>query len=228
MSNASIGAFIGIDVQSARSSPFAVLDAEGRLIDSGWIYGESSAEIGRRIEEQVRKLAGDDPNWVAVGVDAPRRPRTDRRQWYWAGKRRQWRPCGPSDRGWGRHSDVVVAALRLANPQWTPPATHTPRWMRVGFAIFEALHRYPHVHEVFPSASYTVLKDVPELSISIDFSNFAAGPKDMLDACVGALTVREYVRGRGVKVGDGDGLGGIILPRDVSGDPPHPVLSWPD
>ena len=55
---------------------------------------------------------------------------------------------------------------------------------------------------------------------------FLSGPKDMLDAVVAAYSVKEYIAGRGMAVGGGDGLGEIILPRPVA-EPGHPVLEWP-
>ena len=51
-------------------------------------------------------------------------------------------------------------------------------------------------------------------------------PKDMLDAAIGALTVREFEAGRGCEVGGGDGLGTIILPRPIP-EPIEAVLTWP-
>ena len=198
------------------------------MLDSGWAGGATPAETGQQIEEVVHKHAAGDPATVAVGIDSPSRPLAEPRAWFWNGRQKNWRRRKGTQRGWGRHSEIVVCALGLAKPQWTPFEHEAPEWMRVGFAIFKALGEYPRVYEVFPSASYSVLKDVPEARISIEFSEFVSGPKDMLDACVGALTVREYSLGRGMKVGNGDGLGAIVLPRKVGGQPPHPVLAWPE
>jgi hypothetical protein len=49
----------------------------------------------------------------------------------------------------------------------------------------------------------------------------------MLDAWVAAATVKEFVEGRGTEVGDGDGLGTIILPRPLPGPVIKEVLVWP-
>jgi hypothetical protein len=49
----------------------------------------------------------------------------------------------------------------------------------------------------------------------------------MLDAMVAASTVREFVEGRGVEVGGGDGLGTIILPRPLPDPVINEVLDWP-
>ena len=58
--------------------------------------------------------------------------------------------------------------------------------------------------------------DAPRMALpSQRFFGFARGPKDMLDAAIGALVVREFVAGRGCEVGGGDRLGSIILPRPL-------------
>jgi predicted nuclease with RNAse H fold len=98
--------------------------------------------------------------------------------------------------------------------------------MRLGFALFAALGKGAPVYEVFPSASYTLLKDCSALKIGVQLNAFAQGPKDMLDAYVAAATVREFVEGRGSSVGGGDGLGEIILPRPVP-QPIEGVFRWP-
>ena len=83
--------------------------------------------------------------------------------------------------------------------------------------------------EVFPSASYSMLRDKKEPRVSIYFADFTYGPKDMLDACISAFTVHQYANGRGCEVGGGDGLGTIVLPTELP-EPysVHPVLLWPD
>lgn len=131
----------------------------------------------------------------------------------------------------GRHCEVVISACKLANPQWTPLAARAPMWMQLGFALFAAFDDVAALHEVFPSASYRQLDSATSASLELDFAHFARGPKDMLDAALGALTVREYMRGNGCAVGGGDGLGTIILPRalalDTSGAHAWPSLLSP-
>lgn len=103
-----------------------------------------------------------------------------------------------------------------------------PEWMQLGVALFDALAvlGQPHeIHEVFPTASYRMLAGHREPAITLNLESFALGPKDMLDACVAAVTVREYHLGRGSAVGGGDGLGAIILPRPIEEN--HPVHHWP-
>jgi len=50
----------------------------------------------------------------------------------------------------------------------------------------------------------------------------------MLDPWVAAATVREFVNGKGVEVGGGDGLGTIILPRPLPDPVINEVLEWPE
>jgi hypothetical protein len=50
----------------------------------------------------------------------------------------------------------------------------------------------------------------------------------MLDAWVAAITMREYVLGRGAEVGGGDGMGTIILPRPLPEPVIGEVLKWPN
>jgi hypothetical protein len=63
--------------------------------------------------------------------------------------------------------------------------------------------------------------------MTVDLRGFAAGPKDMLDAYVGAVTVGEFIAGRGSEVGGGDGLGTIVLPKTLPSANPA-LLQWPD
>ena len=98
--------------------------------------------------------------------------------------------------------------------------------MKMGFALFDALSSETHVYEVFPSASYRLLSADDDAVFSLSLRDFAAGPKDMLDAYVAAFTVHEFLAGRGMEVGGGDGLGTIILPRPVHAVPAE-LLKWP-
>jgi predicted nuclease with RNAse H fold len=99
--------------------------------------------------------------------------------------------------------------------------------MKLGFDLFAAIENIVRVHEVFPTASYALLKDVKDVRITADFSACNPGPKDMLDAWVAAATVREFLEGRGCEVGGGDGMGSIILPRPLPKPIIKEVLTWP-
>lgn len=209
--------YVGVDVQSTRACPYVVLDAGLRHHASGWL--EEPQAIRAIVRDAAKALGA-----VAVGIDAPRCALNRPRPYYWDG--RQWRARRPSQSGYGRHCEVVLAALKIANPQWTPVLAACPDWMRTGFELFRALSEEPEVYEVFPTASYRQLPSEDKAAFSVCLRGFAKGPKDMLDAYVAAFTVHEFLAGRGAAVGGGDGLGSIVLPRPV---PAHPrqVFEWP-
>ena len=214
--------YIGVDLQLTRNLSFAVIDDHAEVIENGWISPDEAAA-------RLADLA-DTHRARMIGIDAPRMPLPVPRQHYWNGNTASWRHKRPSDRGFGRHCEVVIAACALARPQWTPTAdADIPTWMACGFALFESLDRAGvPTAEVFPSAAYRMLTDDTRARVSMPLSGFLPGPKDMLDAIVAAFSVREFVQGRGCAVGGGDGLGTIVLPRPVD----HPnftlVTRWPD
>jgi hypothetical protein len=209
--------FIGIDVQSLRDCPYAVMDASGHVLENGWLPTQDLARACTRL--------GKRHPGACVGIDAPRQPLDRPREHYWRSD--SW-GARSNQVGSGRHCEVAIAALRLANPQWTPLADKAPEWMRLGFRIFTAFGRCGDIRtfEVFPSASYAQLEADTTAEITMPLRGFLSGPKDMLDAVVAAYSVKEYIAGRGMAVGGGDGLGEIILPRPVA-EPGHPVLQWP-
>ena len=213
--------FVGIDIQKKRGCCFAALDGDGALMESGWFRNPS---------EEVVSLVNSlrDTHVVSVGIDGPRQPLPSPRKWYWNRAGSKWTER-VEQRGYGRHCEIVVSAHGLANPQWTPIEEEAPSWMAIGFSMFAALKSViPSVHEVFPTASYSLLCGVTDVRIAIDFSSCMRGPKDMLDAFVAAATVREFDCGRGEEVGGGDGLGTIILPRPLPEPVVREVLSWPE
>jgi predicted nuclease with RNAse H fold len=212
--------FIGIDIQTRRDCCYAVIDESGTLTKSGW-FSDPILEAMDLIKEL--KLSSQ----VAVGIDAPRMPLPSKRQWYWSGgKKQKWTPR-KGQKGNGRHCEVVISAHKLANPQWTPLEQDAPEWMQLGFRLFSALENHATVYEVFPTASYASLHGNSDVRINADFSECKPGPKDMLDAMVAAVTVREFVAGNGVEVGGGDRLGTIILPRQLPDPVINEVLEWP-
>jgi predicted nuclease with RNAse H fold len=218
--------FVGVDVQVARGCPYVVLDKSGEPIDCGWLAQRRFEELAQTLCAVVDRHSVADQSLVGVGIDAPRVPLPSPRQWYWDGAKGKWRPRRASDRGYGRHCDVVIAAHRLANPQWTPYHRPFPPWMELGFELFKALGKRPWVYEVFPAASYELLANDTSVRIGVRLSDFAPGPKDMLDAYIAAATVREFAQGRGAPVGGGDGFGQIVLPRPLP-NMITPVLAWP-
>ena len=86
--------------------------------------------------------------------------------------------------------------------------------MKIGFSIFENLNQFKNLFEVFPSASYKMLEN-DNISYDLCLAEFKRGVKDMLDASVAAITVKEFIDGRGMELGGDDGLGTIILPRKI-------------
>ena len=214
--------FVGIDIQERRGCCFAVLHDDGTVVKSGWFGDDPAAEVVSLVNSLRDKYN------VSVGIDGPRHPLPSPRTWYWNGRAAIWTERA-EQKGYGRHCEIVVSAYGLANPQWTPIEGEAPSWMVIGFNMFAALESIiPSVHEVFPTASYSLLRDDTDVRITIDFSSCLRGPKDMLDAFVAAATVREFVCGRGEEVGGKDGLGTIILPRPLPEPVVTEVLSWPE
>ena len=215
--------FVGVDVQVRRGCPYYAIAADGRTVDSGWLA--SREEAPEQLLSVLTRLGAGAPAHVAVGIDAPRMPLSERRRWSWSGKRGGWSVAAGAV-GSGRHCEVIIAAHRLANPQWTPLRETAPEWMQLGFDLFSHLRDLPHVYEVFPSAAYMQLSESTSAMLSINFAGFARGPKDMLDAAVSALVVRDFLAGKGCEVGGGDGLGSIVLPRPLASS--HGALhEWP-
>jgi predicted nuclease with RNAse H fold len=212
--------FVGIDIQIRRNCCYAIIDDTGTLIDSGWLLRAEADAV-----DLVKRFSGS--GQVFVGIDAPRMPLTTKRQWYWNGNNRRWSRRG-DQKGNGRHCEIVISAHRLGNPQWTPLEEAAPEWIKLGFQLFIALEGFVTVLEVFPTASYALLKGNNDVRINADFSACQPGPKDMLDAWVAAVTVREFVEGRGTEVGGGDALGTIILPRPLQEPVIAEVLKWPN
>ena len=166
------------------------------------------------------------PSEMAVGIDAPRALLKARRPWYWDGSKRTWRPRRPAEKGAGRHAEVVIKALGLGNPQWTPLAD-APEWMAYGFRLFEHFDPRHPTWEVFPSATVAVCERLQErVSISLDPARLGRQRKDGLDAHLAAWTALRLHRGEGWEVGD-DGAGTIGLPARPPGVENHPVLQWP-
>lgn len=120
-------AFLGIDVQARRSCSYYVCDEDANYLASGWLGGVDIQSVLSELENLGHSIA-------AVGVDAPRHLRQNRRQWYW--RHGQWARKRTSDRGYGRHCEVVIAAHNLGSPQWTPLASRAASWLNVGLEIY--------------------------------------------------------------------------------------------
>jgi predicted nuclease with RNAse H fold len=213
--------YVGIDVQMKRGCCFALVSEDCVLLDSGW-----ASHPEKELKHYISRFAGDFGH-VFVGIDAPRLPHTSKREWYWDGSKRHWRKRRKKEKGSGRHCEIVISAHGKAKPQWTPLANAAPNWMMKGFEIYRSLNSMAQTYEVFPTASYTLLRDNRDVGLNVNFSDCWAGPKDILDSWVAAITVREFIKGRGCEVGGGDGLGTIILPRPLPEPVIQAVLEWP-
>lgn len=211
--------FVGIDLQLQRGLAYAAMTADGEVVDNGWLAAHDPQTV-------AAVLASQFPG-AQIGIDAPRMPLPAPRQYYWSGS--GWRRRRRSDKGLGRHCEVVISACGLARPQWTPTREQAPHWMAAGFALFESCGRVGlDVEEVFPSAAYRMLASDAQAKVQIPLQGFLPGPKDMLDAVIAAFTLKEHAQGHGCAVGGGDGLGTIVLPRPVSHPKALLVGKWPE
>lgn len=219
--------YLGIDVGLSVGCAYALIDEKRQRLASGWVdvLEEEVDAAADEIVELARSLQQTQAfERMAIGIDAPREPLPSRRAWKYQGK---WIPLPEAAKGYGRHCEIMVSALGLANPQWTPDALHAPPWMQLGFRIFQALKEGGfETYEVFPSASYGQLGG-EDFRLEISTVDLLPRPKDMLDAYVAAVTVAEYKQDRGCAVGGGDGLGTIILPRPVDLRRHAGIDRWP-
>lgn len=215
---------MGIDVSEKRGLAVALMGRGGQPLDALWLRSGNPEDVRCLVESLLVRHALR-PEEIIAGIDAPSRPLPAPRTWNWNGGTQRWLPLKAGCSGFGRHCEIIIKAHKLANPQWTPVLEQCPGWMLTGFALFEHLGSLFRTVEVFPSASYRQLHHAG-FHLEIVLNCFSLGPKDMLDAFVAAATAREYIQGRGVLVGGGDGLGGIALPRPL--DPLIPqVMQWP-
>ena len=200
--------FAGIDVQLSRGCSYYILDSEKKYVTSGWV----KESIPVSIKKLFAELTNNQNNIIAIGIDAPRMPLKKLRTRYFYKKSNEWKV--ESKKSNGRECEVVVKSYNLANPQWTRTFEESPEWMKLGYDIFSELKKFPFVYEVFPSASYKMLEK-ENVKYELCLNNFPNGIKDMLDASVAALTIFEFIDGRGCKVGGEDGLGTIVVPRKI-------------
>lgn len=201
--------FAGIDVQINRGCCYYILDKDKKHLTSGW----EKENIPQSFKNLFLKLTGNQLQTIALGIDAPRMPIEKLRTRYFDRNNNSW--IEKPKQSAGRECEVIIKSYNIANPQWTRTFIESPDWMKLGFRIFSELKDFQFVYEVFPSASYKMLVN-ENVKYELCLSEFNKGVKDMLDASVAAVTVYEFVNGRGYEVGGGDGLGTIILPRKLS------------
>jgi predicted nuclease with RNAse H fold len=200
--------FAGIDVQIKRGCSYYIIDRKSKYVDSGWVKSDKIVDFKKIFSELTDKKTKS----IAIGIDAPRMPLVRLRNRYFNRNNSSW--TIKSVESIGRECEVIINSHRIANCQWTNTKEKSPDWMKLGFSIFDSLKQYPFVYEVFPSASYKMLKD-DMLTYELCLKEFPRGVKDMLDASVAAVTVKEFIDGKGEEVGGEDGLGTIVLPRKL-------------
>jgi len=200
--------FAGIDVQISRGCCYYIIDQDKKYVVSGWI----SENIPQTFNKLLFEISNNQPDTISIGIDAPRMPIRKLRTRYFDRKINSW--SEKTKQSVGRECEVIINSYSIANPQWTKTLAESPEWMKLGYNIFSALKEFPCVYEVFPSASYKMLEK-EKVTYELCLKYFTGGVKDMLDASVAAITVYEFVNGRGCEVGDDDGLGTIVLPRKI-------------
>lgn len=200
--------FAGIDVQIQRGCCYYIIDENKKYVASGWM----KENIPQSFNNLFLELTNNNLEQIAIGIDAPRMPIKKLRKRGFDKKTNSW--MEKDDEKLGRECEVIIKSYNIAYPQWTRTYAESPEWMRLGFYIFDSLKDFPFVYEVFPSASYKMLEK-EKLKYELCLNNFLSGVKDMLDASVAAITVYEFVNGRGCEVGGEDGLGSIVLPRHI-------------
>ena len=201
--------FAGIDVQVSRGCCYYIIDQNKKYIASGWI----KENIPQTFNNLLLEVSNKQPGTISIGIDAPRMPLKKLRTRYFDRKINAW--IEKNKQSTGRECEVIIKSYNIANPQWTKTLEDSPQWMRLGYDIFLALKEFPYVYEVFPSASYKML-DKEKVRYELCIKHFTGGVKDMLDASVAAITVYEFINGRGCEVGGDDGLGSIVLPDKIT------------
>lgn len=200
--------FAGIDVQISRGCCYYIINQNKKYVVSGWI----NENIPQTFKKLLLEVSNNQPETISIGIDAPRMPIRKLRTRYFDRKINSW--IEKTKQSVGRECEVIIKSYSIANSQWTKTLAESPEWMKLGYNIFSALKEFPYVYEVFPSASYKMLEK-ENLAYELCLNSFTGGVKDILDASVAAITVYEFVNGRGCEVGGDDGLGTIVLPRKI-------------
>jgi hypothetical protein len=217
--------FVGIDVSGERSLVFCALTAAGQLL---WAETCRPGELHEAFERLSSRSSGV---VQAVGIDGPRMfPRRPRR---WAWRRGRWTPSAKPLAG--RHCEVAVRAIGLADPDWTPIRRDAPAWMLHCPHVYRDCAKIvgaEHVHEVNPKASrrqlaFLALLKVPHRSMIRPPRGFPSARRDALDAMIAAWTVALHETGCGSAIGGGDDAGSIVIPGDPPPQTPPGLLSYP-
>jgi len=201
--------YSGIDVQINRGCCYYIIDHNKKYVTSGWI---KSNNIPQKLRKILLSVSENQTDKISIGIDAPRMPLVKMRNRYFDKENNLW--IEKKQSSYGRECEVIIKSFKIGNPQWTKTLEKSPEWMKLGYDIFSSLKDFKYVYEVFPSASYKLLEN-ENFTYELCLNHFREGIKDMLDASVAAITVYEFLNGRGCEVGGEDGLGSIILPRKI-------------
>lgn len=118
--------FIGIDVQRSRQCPYAIFDANDRMLASGWLEGPTDDERCRSLLAVADEFRASHAGLLAFGIDSPRLLRPNQRNYYVDRRRTACRERRGKESGVGRLCEVVVKSCNIANPQWTPVVDSVP------------------------------------------------------------------------------------------------------
>jgi predicted nuclease with RNAse H fold len=161
--------------------------------------------------DHTHRVRQDSKEQVVAAIDAPRRYLSAPRQW-------QLNNAGvwiAANIPGGRHCEIIVRRLGLANPQWTPPIAQPIPWITLGQEVFVAFEAAGFTAiECFPTASYTRLGQMGDLLLNVPSGMFSHSrlAHDILDACVAAFTADLFLAGNATELGGGDGYGTIVVP----------------
>jgi len=196
--------FIGVDVQG--DELIVAFRRDGAFLPPARVVA-TAVEV-RDYALQHRQDAHEQ---VVVAIDAPRYYLTGIRFWclndagVWVG----------TDLNSGRHCEILVRRLGLANPQWTPNVNQPIPWITLGQQVFTTCDAEGFTTiECFPTASYTRFGQMNNIDLNIPGGMFAYNrlAHDILDACVAALTAELFMVGNATELGGGDGYGTIVVP----------------
>jgi predicted nuclease with RNAse H fold len=195
---------VGVDVQG--DELIVAFRREGLFIPPARVV--ATAE---EVRDHALQLRQDAQEQVVVAVDAPRRYLAAPRLWR-LNNAGVWVATNlPS----GRHCEIIVRRLKLANPQWTPPATQPIPWITLGQQVFTVCEAAGLTTiECFPTASYTRFGQMDNIDLHIPGRMFAHSrlAHDILDACVAAMTADLFTAGQATELGGSDGYGTIVVP----------------
>jgi predicted nuclease with RNAse H fold len=188
---------VGVDVQG--DELIVAFRRDGSFLPPGRV-----AATAVEVRDHALQLRQDAQERVLVAIDAPRRYLAAPRLWR-LNNGGVWVVANlPS----GRHCEIIVRRLGLANPLWTPPATQPIPWITLGQQLFTVCEAAGFTTiECFPTASYTCFGQMNNIILNIPGEMFAHSrlAHDILDACVAALTADLFLAGNATELGGDDG-----------------------